>query len=230
MHKLLVTAAATLLLTALLGCAEESKPFKDKGVTDKGSGKDTGTQQDKAPAPDQAAGDLKGAADLVGDLSDATLEQDTIAFVTYLAGQLPATAGAKKVETYVPGDNAVAGWVADPAHGLGVEAGYDNDAIQLLINGTHDPYNTEGCAGFAKQDYIKGWYKMSLYLWQMNTKSGAEKMYTNNKDYGEKMLYLTFTAISGVQDQAIIAKDNPQFKAYAQKGPYIFRVYTTYNP
>jgi hypothetical protein len=86
----------------------------------------------------------------------AALKADTLAFIKHLAGKLPDASAGKKVEEYVPAPGEVSGWVEDDQAGKpGVEAAYDDAAILAIIDGHHAPYQKEGCAGFAKQDYKK---------------------------------------------------------------------------
>jgi len=239
------TSLIILCVLALVpACSDDGGAGKDSAIPDKstadrsaqdlaadaktGDAKTGDATGDSADAARDAKGDVK--ADTIV-LSSAKLKSDTIAMVTLLANKLPAVAGSAKVETYVPQDNAVAGWVEDKAVGKpGVEAGYNNKDILAIINGSHDDYHKAGCTGFAKQDYALGKYKMTLFLWHMNTATAAASMFTKNKTEGETLAGLTFSTITGVKDKAIIADDLPQWKAYAHKGPYIFKIYTLYLP
>lgn len=202
------------------GVAADQKVTVDTKVADKQIG-------DKA-AGDKAVGDKAVGDKAVGDLSSAQqLKADTEAFVKALANSLPATAPSAKVETFIPKDNTVKGWVEDLSKGKGVKSGYTRTDITDIINGSHDPYAKE-CKGFAMEYYKKGAYKVVIFLWQMNDAAGAKKMFDMNKTDGETNAGLTFSTITGVKDKAIIADDVPQWKAYAHKGPYIFKIYTTY--
>ena len=227
-----------LLVTALVACSDDDDD-KDSGVTpdqkvadqkvsDKGVDKlpccDKKVPDQKTVIPDN--GTDKGSG---GDMSvSEAVKADSIAFIKALATSLPATASSAKVETYALKDNAVKGWIEDVAMGKGVQSGYDKKAIEGLINGSHDPYEKEGCVGFAKQDYINGANKLVLFLWQMNTAAGAKNMFDKNKKDGEDNAGITFKAISGVKDAAIIGDDKPQWKGYAHKGPYVFKIYASY--
>ena len=229
-----------LLMTGLIACSDDDDN-KDSGVSpdqkvtadlaaDKGP---TGDQKvaDQGPTPDKKVTAPDKGADQAsgGDMSVAdAIKADTIAFVKTMTTSLPATAATAKVETFIPKDNAITGWIEDATMGKGVQAGYDKKSIEALINGSHDPYEKEGCVGFAKQDYIKGTYQLVVFLWQMNTAAGAKKMFDKNKKDGEDNAGITFKVIPGVKDAAIIGDDKPQWKAYAHKGPYIFKIYASY--
>lgn len=245
------TSLIILCVLALVpACSDDGGAGKDSAIPDKGTAdklvQDLSADAKKGDAKTgdttgdsaDAAGDAKTGDAQAGDakadtlvLSSAKLKSDTIAMVTLLANKLPAVAGSAKVETYIPKDNAVTGWVEDKAVGKpGVEAGYNEKDILAIINGSHDDYHKAGCTGFAKQDYALGKYKMTLFLWHMNTAAAAASMFTKNKTEGETQAGLTFSTITGVKDKAIIADDLPQWKAYAHKGPYIFKIYTLYLP
>ena len=191
---------------------------------------DSGTPDQKVAQPDQKVIQPdKGADKATGDMSAAdSVKADTIAFVKAMTTALPSAGSTKKVETFILGDNGVKGWVEDVSMGKGVESGYDKKAIEAIINGSHDPYESEGCEGFAKQDYKKGAYTMIVFMWQMKTAAGAKKMFDKNKKDGEDNAGITFKVITGVKDAAIIGDDKPQWKAYAHKGPYIFKIYASY--
>jgi len=192
----------------------------DKKVADP----DKKVADQKVTTPDKAVDQASG-----GDMSVSdAIKADAIAFVKAMTTSLPATAGTAKVETYVPKDNTVTGWIEDAAKGKGVESGYDKKAIEGIINGSHDPYEKEGCVGFAKQDYKKGANGLIVFLWQMKTTAGAKKMFDKNKKDGEDNAGITFKVIPGVKDAAIIGDDKPQWKAYAHKGPYVFKLYASY--
>lgn len=86
----------------------------------------------------------------------AAFEADVIGFVKHLAGKLPDATAGKQVEEYVPAPGEVGGWIEDDQVGKpGVESAYDDDGIIAIIDGHHQPYQNEGTAGFAKQDYMK---------------------------------------------------------------------------
>jgi hypothetical protein len=135
-------------------------------------------------------------------------------------------AAKKKVEEYVPADNALPGWVEDTAAGpAGVEAAYNDTAIEAIINGHHQPYAKEGCAGFAKQEYKKGNGTIALEIWEMNAATGAKNMYDLNKTTGENDDGWTFDTIAGVTDGGIIINAyDAGWRAYAYKGAYVLMI------
>ncbi len=202
------------------GAADQKVVAADKGADKAAADKKVALPDKKVVQPDKATG---------GDMSVSdAVKADAIAFVKALTTALPSAGSTKKVETFVLGDNVVKGWVEDAAKGKGVESGYTKKDIEAIINGSHDPYDKEGSKGFAKQDYKKGAHTMILFLWQMNTAAGAKKMFDKNKKDGEDNAGITFKAIPGVKDAAIIGDDKPQWKAYAHIGPYIFKIYASY--
>ena len=222
MHSLRgLTFLCGLWLAAMpLACSDDTDSGKDSGAVDQG-------------AVDQGAVEL-AVADQGGgskDMSEAAqLKAETVAFVKLLTTSLPAAGSANKVETLMPKPGAIKGWVEDPSMGQGVQAGYTTKDIEALINGSHDPYAKEGNVGFAKEDYQRGKFKLVVFLWQMKTAAGAKKMFDKNKEDGEDNAGLTFETLSGVKDAAIIGDDKPQWKAFAHRGPYVFKIYTTYLP
>ena len=233
-----------VLAAGLMACSDDDND-KDSGVTvdQKVADQKVADQKiadqkiaDQKIADQKVVPDKKTTIDFAGvdkssggDMSVAeAVRADTVAFVTALTANLPSTAPSSKVETYVLKDNAVKGWIEDVSMGKGVQSGYDKKAIEGIINGSHDPYDKEGCKGFAKQDYKKGTFTLVLFLWQMNTAAGAKKMFDKNKKDGEDNAGITFKVIPGVKDAAIIGDDKPQWKAYAHKGPYVFKIYASY--
>ena len=133
-----------------------------------------------------------------------------------------------KVEEYVPADNAIGDWVEDTSVGSpGVEAGYtDEDIMALRINGEHAPYATEGCSGFAMQDFINGnGDTLSLKIWDMNSAAGAENMYDVDVQKGVDEEGLTFEEIPGVSEEGVLATVGAYWKAYFHKSTYIAKIY-----
>jgi len=195
------TLRCSLLALALLapaGCSDDTKPGTPDVRVDTSQPREGG-------ALDQAR--EKGSVDK-GTTTDG-----------------PAT--AKKVEEYVPKDNELAGWTEDPKTGkLGVEAGYTKQDIEAIIDGSNDPYATEGENGFAKQDYAKSTFKLALYLWDMKTAAGAKKMFEKSKTDGEAN-GLVFENVT-VSDDGILANDNPTWKAYGYKSHYTYKIYAKF--
>lgn len=151
-----------------------------------------------------------------GSTPDQTVQTDT---QTQQDGQVtPDTQQTfDKVEDAIPGDNFVDGWTASGA----VEAGYDNTAIEALINGAHEPYNAKGCAGYARRSYENGDLTMNLQVWEMNAAQSALEMY----DYEKTQSGLTFEDITGVVDAAVIGKEGmARFWAYGHTGVYVYKM------
>jgi hypothetical protein len=192
-------AFAALLL---VGCSDDTKQLPDQGTKkDQQIGKDLVV--DKGPAREAGT-------------KEATVVDK---------GKTPDGAQAKKVEEYVPKDNEAASWVEDTGVGKpGVEAGYTKKDIEDIIDGSNDPYAAEGENGFAKQDYKKGAFTLSLFLWDMKTAAGAKKMYDKNKLDGEQQAGLKFDPIAGAADGAVIANDNPDWRVYHYKSHYIAKI------
>ncbi|MCC6747286.1 MAG: hypothetical protein IT371_06480 [Deltaproteobacteria bacterium] len=135
-------------------------------------------------------------------------------------------AAAKKVEDYVPAPGAA--WEEDTAAGkAGVEAAYTDVDIEKIIDGENAPYAAEGTVGFAKQDYKKDGHKLLLKLWQMKTAAGAKKMFDANKKDAETNAGLIFEPVAQVADTAVIAYDQPQWKVFGHKGPFIYEVFAS---
>lgn len=227
---------AVLLLVAGLavGCSEDDDVNADSGAPDKGR---PDMAADNGPAPDQKTAAKEASVDVAlvdasstADLSKASrIRKLTEDFVKAQANKLPSSASTAKVETFVLKDNEAKGWVEDTSTGkTGVEAGYTKKDIEALIDGSHDPYAAEGCTGFAWQHFVYGTTKLELKLWHMNATTGAQNMFSKKKKEGTTQDGLTFSTVSGVKDQAIIADDQPMWRVYAQKGPYIFKVEANY--
>lgn len=215
------------LLALAPACSDDTDPAVDAGTTpDQTVTPDLARLE--ASAPD-ASGDAS-PSDAGADISRADqVKAQTITFIKTLAQKLGAADTGKKVEVYVPADNEATGWVESSTTGKpGVEAGYDKTAIEAIINGSHDPYDKEGCDGFAKQDYTQGKASLTLFLWQMKSQSSAQKMVSDNKAKGEKDDGLTFESVSGVADRAILADDQPQWRAYGSTGVYTYKILANY--
>lgn len=202
-----------LLLVA--ACSDDDDTSTgDAGLAD--SGADQSTVDDTGPGdggtPDGQAGDTASDTAAVEDGSST-----------------------KMVEEYVPGDNDVAGWVEDPDTGQpGVEAGYTDSDIDDLINGKHDPYAAEGCNGFAMQNYIKDFgggceATLELFIWDMASAGGAQRMFDKEKTDGETGANLVFEDIPNVQDKGIVANNLPVWEAYAYKSHYIMQITAFYG-
>jgi hypothetical protein len=204
-----------LVLIAVLGACSDDTAKPDSQLPAKEAGPDGIQTPDKGPTSD--------------------LKVD---------GKAPTPDGptAKKVEDYVPKPNDVPGWIENPDEGkAGIEAGYTTLEIEAIIDGSHDPYRDAGCNGFAKQDYKKGTGKCAmnvceagtfaivLFLWDMKDAAGAKAMYDKNKKDGEAN-GLTFENVTGAPTAAVIANDNPQWKAYGHKGHYVYKIYATFAP
>lgn len=167
-----------------------------------------------------------------GTTPDAGKKDMIVADMGPKPDQGPATEGGvdapttQKVETYVPADNDVAGWVEDTSVGQpGVEAAYTDKEIEDIINGHHQAYAAEGTTGFAKQEYKKGNGSISLQIWEMNTATGATNMFDKNKSDGETNSGWTFETVAGVADAAIIITAyDAGWVIYGRKGPYIYEV------
>lgn len=214
----LKSLALVAVIAFLAACSDDSaKP--DTLQPTKEAGADIGKTPDKGPGSD---------AKVDGAKTDGALAKDG-----------PA---AKKVEEYIPKDNDIPGWVENPDEGkAGIEAGYTTLEIEAIIDGSHDPYRDAGCNGFAKQDFKKGTgkcqfgtcdaktYAIALFLWDMKDAAGAKAMFDKNKKDGEANGY-TFETVPNALTAAIIANDNPQWKAYGHKSHYVYKIYATYAP
>lgn len=195
----LTSLTAVVCLTLLPACSDDVE-----------SGKDMGTKKDQAPVsfPDNGqTGDQGPAADK-GVTDDVAQAADM---------PVPLL-----VEEYVPANNAIADWVEDTSVGApGVEAAYTDEDIDDIIDGSHDPYATEGCKGFAKQEFINGaGDTLSLFIWDMNTAAGAKNMFDKNEAAGPDN-GLTYEEIPSVTEKGIIANVGPSFKGYFHKSTYI---------
>ncbi len=198
MYKLLAIVM-TLSLTLLPACSDDPEVVKDMGT----NVDQTPVVLDQAPVTDDQ-----------GPTSDLHQADDQTTPVDMLVPLL--------VEEYVPANNAIADWVENPDVGeLGVEAAYTDADIDDIINGSHDPYATEGCKGFATQDFINGaGDTLSLFIWDMNTAEGAKNMFDKNEAAGPDN-GLIFEEIPNVTEKGIIANVGPSFKGYFHKSTYI---------
>jgi hypothetical protein len=168
-------------------------------------------------------------------------------------------AQVKQVEDYVPAANEVSGWAEDLTKGkpcpngdsdcvtttgakcdttssycVGAEFGHTTKEIDDIIDGKHDPYALEGCKGFAIEFYTKDLGSgctgtVQLYIWEMNTATGALNMYNYNKSSDETDAGITFEAVQTVQTAGIIGDDAPGFRAYAHKNAYMLYIWAEYS-
>ncbi len=223
----LLLGALALLLAA--SCSDDGSPQgADSGGHDQAVvGKDVGGPDQGAAdmgTPDQAAVDQSSAADAGGP----AIKTNTVAFIKALDKKLPTSSTTDKVEKFVPTDKEAAPWAEDSAMGKpGVESAYDDKGIELIINGHHAPFATEGTVGFAKQDYKVGKDTLQLFIWEMKKSASASKLYASFKDKYEKSWGLTFETVSGVKDKAIIADDSPNWRVFGYRGVYIYEITST---
>ena len=238
MCRLLFIGSLVLLLGA--ACSDDDKPAggdsggHDQKVAVKEAGgpdqavMDKGAVKDKAVV-DKAVGDM-AVADTTGgaDASAPAIMTSTIAFIKVLAAKLPTGATTDKVEKFVLTDKEATPWVEDTTAGpAGVQAAYTDKGIELIINGHHAPFATEGTAGFAKEDYKTGKDTLQLFIWEMNKAASATKLVADFKKTYTTQWGLTFQNITGVKDLAIIADDSPNWRVFGHKGKYIYEVTST---
>jgi hypothetical protein len=232
MYRLALLCCAALLLAG--ACSDDDKPagqdigVKDQKVTPKEVGAADKAVTDQAVVDqavvDQATADQTGG----GDAAAPAVMTNTIAFVKVLANKLPTGTTTDKVEKFVPTDTEATPWAEDTTAGpKGVQSAYDDKAIELIINGHHAPFATEGTAGFAKEDYKTGKDTLQLFIWEMKTAASATKLVANFKTKYTQSWGLTFSNIAGVKDLAIIADDSPNWRVFGHKGKYIYEVTST---
>ena len=219
------------------GTPDQKIIHKETGVTDQsvkeqGAGDQSVKEQGAGDqgATDKAMGDATGGGDAssVGDASAPAIQTNTEAFIKVLANKLPSGATTDKVEKFVPTDVEAKPWAEDTSAGpKGVQSAYNDKAIELIINGHHAPFATEGTAGFAKEDYKTGKDTLQLFIWEMNKAASATKLVNDFKTKLVSTAGLTFLTIAGVKDLAIIADDSPNWRAFGHKGKYIYEVTST---
>jgi hypothetical protein len=199
-----------LLLAALLmvACSDDTDKKNDQGVTGDQGVADQGPADDKGPTDDKGPAADNGTPD----------------------GPV-----AQKVEDYMPKDNEISGWTEDTSMGkAGVEAGYTKKEIDDIIDGEHDPYDAEGCVGFAREYYKKAISAscngtVELKIWEMNDAAGAKKMFDADKLDAEQMGGLTFENIPNVTTLGVIADSPPGWRVFAHKNAYILKMKANYD-
>ena len=173
---------------------------------------------------DKSVGDKSATA----DAGQPAIMISSIAFVKVLAAKLPTGTTTDKVEKFALTDKEATPWAEDTSAGpKGVQAAYNDKAIELIINGHHAPFATEGTAGFVKEDYKTGKDTLQLFLWEMNKAASAATLVATFKKTYTTQWGLTFQNITGVKDLAIIADDSPNWRVFGHKGKYIYEVTST---
>jgi len=216
-------------LLLAVACSDDDAPGgKDSGAPDQQLADKGGGTPDQAAMEAGAADAAAAEGGATGDAGTATIKANTIAFIKALDKKLPTASTTLKVEKFVPDDKEATPWAEDSSVGKpGVEAAYDDKSIEDIINGHHAPFAKEGTAGFAKQDYKTGKDQLQLFIWEMKKAASAATLFADFKKKYENSWGLTFDAVTGVTDKAIIADDSPNWRVFGYRGLYIYEITST---
>ena len=145
----------------------------------------------------------------------------TVALLAVASGCGPANTPPAAIDSFFPKDNEVGAWVEDTSIGkAGVEVTTTAKETTDLVDGSAEPFITEGMVGFGWQSYVNGTYKLDLRVWRF--KSAAASQTAFDWLFLNASLYkaATWTELA-VGDAGKIADTGGSWWVSARKGAYI---------